>query len=92
VKRPEGEGSAIARPALSECVETCRDASAMLPGFKRACESSLSDFSQNPLGSMLREYAPDRIRTCNPQIRSHEPAQTPKTSDDLPEKKSGNGS
>src|SRR5215467_7690605 len=46
VKRPEGEGmrhretrtqhaSALA-PTRSEYVETCRDASAMLPAFKRA--------------------------------------------------------
>jgi len=29
------------------------------------------------------------IRLPNPQIRSHEPEQTPQTSDDPPEKKSG---
>jgi hypothetical protein len=44
------------------------------------------------LANRCESSAPGGIRTPNPQIRSHDQEQTPETSDDLPEKKSGNGS
>src|SRR5262249_37261890 len=58
----------------------------------RLLETFYPSFGTASSVTVRKRSAPDRIRTCNPQIRSHEPEQTPQTSDDLPEKKSGDSS